>query len=567
MTNRYQFMNYCLFASLLGVFGIQQVDAAKFQNRSKADSYNQVYMQQQQADYYQQQSTNSLPINVPDQNLAQNILNNTDSRTSLADLEQCKLIYPNGEFEWATPTMNVTSNSLAQCVAVVELRALNAAKTGGDLVLARSKVPVGSAFKCNVSVFPEADLTDAAGEFLFPADNPPTLEEVEQVMNQEQKQNAGMKIVAAAVLGGIAGNMTGKNAAGKDSLLGTSKDKLKNTAIAAVASGGVMAASTYSGKVAGDIILSTGVNAASGAVIGNMTAGQTTSDSILRIEQCSLPDKTVVPCLWGNVYTEVKDCDNDNKFCKGSEDPNTWMAFWQQGSGRVTLCKQTDTEGTVKFEACESSISADNIILSDCTVNTSDKSFSACLKRSTPEQYVLQEKNMKRDVTATENIYFQVKSFQLTGKSVPAAVQFNEKETAFGLKKEVWTKWVQQNPNAKIYRRYGGQEASELEDLGNEYTVSNSKVRFEPLYRSGNSEDVIDLDNKTRTKGTLIGAGIGGAMGGYSAYQGAQDEISNRWATATTEYKNSLSKVICVTGTRYLSSYNDTVILPSTNGN
>ncbi|MBQ7128059.1 MAG: hypothetical protein IJO18_03680 [Alphaproteobacteria bacterium] len=82
------------------------------------------------------------------------------------------------------------------------------------------------------------------------------------------------------------------------------------------------------------------------------------------------------------------------------------------------------------------------------------------------------------------------------------------------------------------------------------------------MYQDAEDGALIDLGNKARLKGTLIGAGAGGALGAFTAYQGAQDEIQQRWVSAVREYKDSLQKIYCATGTRFLTHYNDTVIIP-----
>ena len=64
---------------------------------------------------------------------------------------------------------------------------------------------------------------------------------------------------------------------------------------------------------------------------------------------------------------------------------------------------------------------------------------------------------------------------------------------------------------------------------------------------------------------TLTGAGIGGAAGAYTAYQGAQSEIDERWVAAVREYKDSLQKFYCGTGQRFLSFYNDATVIPRQN--
>ena len=96
-------------------------------------------------------------------------------------------------------------------------------------------------------------------------------------------------------------------------------------------------------------------------------------------------------------------------------------------------------------------------------------------------------------------------------------------------------------------------EEQKLADVGS---------RFVPVYLSSDDGGIIDLDNKARLKSTLTGAGVGGAMGAYTAYQGAQDEVTQRWMAEVQAYKDSLNKIVCVTGTRFLSSYNDDAFIP-----
>ena len=82
----------------------------------------------------------------------------------------------------------------------------------------------------------------------------------------------------------------------------------------------------------------------------------------------------------------------------------------------------------------------------------------------------------------------------------------------------------------------------------------------------GDADDggVVDLSNKARMKGTLTGAGLGAGMGAFSGYQGAQDDIQQRWLSAVREYKDSLQKIYCATGTHFLAQYNDMAMIPAT---
>ena len=87
------------------------------------------------------------------------------------------------------------------------------------------------------------------------------------------------------------------------------------------------------------------------------------------------------------------------------------------------------------------------------------------------------------------------------------------------------------------------------------------------MYQDAEDGGVIELGNKARIKGTLTGAGIGGAAGAFTAYQGAQTEIDERYVTAVREYKDSLQKFYCGTGKRFLTFYNDTLVMPLPNQN
>ena len=89
------------------------------------------------------------------------------------------------------------------------------------------------------------------------------------------------------------------------------------------------------------------------------------------------------------------------------------------------------------------------------------------------------------------------------------------------------------------------------------------KYIFTPLSKDADDGGLVDLSNKARAKGTLVGTAAGGAMGGFAGYQGAKSEITDRWTSAIREYEDSLSNFVCMTGTRYLSKYNDYVEIPA----
>lgn len=154
----------------------------------------------------------NLPVRVANADLAKRIgLGETVGRVSMSTLESCSRIYPEGDFAWDTPTAGVGSGGAQTCIAVVEMRAINADGRGGEAVLARANIAAGDNIKCNISDFPEYSYTEDAGKIEFPADREPTMDDVIAQMNQEQKQNAGLKIAAGALIGGIGGNIAGKD--------------------------------------------------------------------------------------------------------------------------------------------------------------------------------------------------------------------------------------------------------------------------------------------------------------------------------------------------------------------
>ena len=114
-----------------------------------------------------------------------------------------------------------------------------------------------------------------------------------------------MKIAAGAIIAGVAGNLLAKQDTSKtgDSKipLGTGKTQLLDTAVGAATGAGIMAVSSYTGKVAGDTIKSTAVNAASGMLIGNMMAGANGGDSVITTTKCSV-NGIEHDCVVGNYY-------------------------------------------------------------------------------------------------------------------------------------------------------------------------------------------------------------------------------------------------------------------------
>ena len=145
-------------------------------SRSNAQGYQQVNAQryQQQQPTVTEQAPVELPINVTNQQLANQIISgDANAAVTVEQLGRCKMIYPNGTFEWARPTIGMGAGGAPTCTSVVELRVLGQAENGGDLVVARANLAAGDSFECNISNFPNGTLLADAENVIFPADTQP----------------------------------------------------------------------------------------------------------------------------------------------------------------------------------------------------------------------------------------------------------------------------------------------------------------------------------------------------------------------------------------------------------
>ena len=553
-------VHYSLFAALISFLSVDADAAMRVGNhsRSYAEAYRQVNALQNPdinavttpiATTASEDTENNLPVRVADETLVEQIKSgDADAPVAFNQLEQCSMIYPTGEFEWDSPSLGSKAGISDTCVAVVELRGYQAAADGSDLVLARAKLAAGDTFKCNISSFPESSMiVQAVESFTFPADAEPTMEDVEKQLNQEQKQNAGLKIAAGTVLGALAGNIVGEGERGSDSLFGTGKEKIQSSIIGGVTGAALMAGNSYAGKVAGDVILSTGVNAAAGSVVGNIVA---TGDSVLRIEDCKLPTGENTTCLWGYV-AESTPLTPDEQAYYDISNAVTYVC-----NKNSTGCK-AETLVSIKLDAYPN-IDIESI---------EEQQFQTILSDSKYQYFMaINDKNeisfvpadgSTENVDTSKGIFAKVSSAARVDRQVPAMIKMRDK--AFGMNSSDWREWKKKyGATAEIYGR---------STTGDAYDLQNSTgldiQDFYPMKVEASDGGLIDYGNKARLKSTLIGAGVGGALGGFSAYQGAQLDIQNRWTTAVREYEDSLNKVYCATGTRYLSKYNDTVFIPN----
>ena len=94
-----------------------------------------------------------------------------------------------------------------------------------------------------------------------------------------------------------------------------------------------------------------------------------------------------------------------------------------------------------------------------------------------------------------------------------AAIIEGFEDSTFGKKSKDWEIWKDKNTNVKIYKNPGkGQVGDPIENATVKY--------FYPMYIDAEDGPIVDLGNKARLKSTLIGAGAGGALGAFTAYNG-----------------------------------------------
>lgn len=553
---------------------------------NKAQAYQQINESRYRADLANQQAAQAavaavapqeLPIAVHNQELAQQIQSgDAQAAVSMAQLDKCAKIYPNGEFAWAKPTAGRGAGGANTCVAVVEMRAAQAGPNGEDLVVARANVAAGDSLNCNISAFPQITWLPDAGNVEFPADAEPTREDVIAVMNEEQKQHAGLKILAGGLVSAIAGNAMGENDPGKDGLFGTSKSKLKTTAIGALGGAGLMAASSFGGKVGGDMIMSAGVNAAAGALIGNMSGK---GDSVLRVEKCTVDgqETTCAYALLSKVGDDITSVVENAEVYVNVNEPDQYLVCdsgWKSNGCYVDRslinpeiikpeCSSKNGEKCTYDDAKEEHFKEHSEDF-ECYVQKEDGG---------KEEYDLDpgtscgEKTVGRDISAGP--WLKLNAIYKRGNT-QLVMLVGVEDKAFGWKIKDFKDALKSGvyDGNKIVGRNANGAAVDLGEGFEEYkTYSSVKnvgddVKFELVSLDADDGGLIDLNNKARMKSTLVGAGAGAGLGAFTAYQGAQSEIEERLYTAQREYKDSLNMFYCITGNRLLSMYNDPVVIP-----
>ena len=496
------------------------------------------------------------------------------------DMNRCNNVYPDGAFDWVKPTTGSQRGGPATCVAYVEMRSY---KNTDYNVLASAYLAAGDRTVCNIDKFD--NVTKFGEDFTYPADAAPTIEDVEKVMAAEQKSNAGIKILAAAVVGGLGGNLVGKADAGSDSPLGTNKEKLTTTAIGALGGAALMTASTQSNNYkVGSTIMSTGINAAAGAVAGNLMAS---GDDILKIDKCTL--KNVSVNATQTAQESAENSDNPDKDTKTSinvsaglettclygsydlgetsEAQNTDATFFYDiDNQRSYECKTQKEDGT--YEGCNvvslTQIDFGDLVTDKKTCERAQSVSAECVQllKGAYDNHYIRQKYQYDNGKVVQNGSNNTRLTQVTGnkigRHVAAMIVFTEKQSAFGIKHSEWLAKYSgkfNNNNLIIYDPQG----SRLKDASGKEIEQFNIDNFYPTAQSADDGDMVDFSNRARAKSTMIGAGGGAALGAMSGVSGANTEIQNRWAAATQEYKDSLKNIMCVTGQRWLGVYNDVI--------
>ncbi|MBQ3785395.1 MAG: hypothetical protein II843_03300 [Alphaproteobacteria bacterium] len=538
-----------LFSAILACVSTMPVDAAvktKNSNRSYAGAYQQLNAMYGQQGYATETTTAAaanLPVMVTDEKLANSIVNNEVGAPSVSDLEACSMIYANGDFKWGTPEYGI--NRDPQCIAVVELRDANT-----NAVLASTTVGAGQSIKCNIDSFPGGSYNmSALSRVELPADTAPTMEDVVAVMNEEQKQNAGLKIAAGAIIAGVAGNLLAKQDTSKtgDSKipLGTGKTQLLDTAVGAATGAGIMAASSYTGKVAGDTIKSTAVNAASGMLIGNMMAGANGGDSVITTTKCSV-NGIEYDCVVGNYEEYGKDISSEN---------GAFYIVKPDGSGLKQCNSENICTPPDKIKRIGNIVIKTESVQKTLDEYKKDKDVSSIERWIPSKTGKMNEFEKETSQTGNDDMYFEIVSAKEIKNSKHAYAVFENTKLNKIFGYQNWDELKSKNP--KIYNRYVGGGVGDL--IAEDDALNN----FKPSLRDADDGALIDLSNQARAKGTIVGTAAGGALGGFAGYQGAQTEVSERWVSALREYEDSLSNFVCFTGGRYLSKYNDYADIPA----
>ena len=492
----------------------------------------------------------------------------------------CQSLYPYGEFTWGRPNIGSRAGGEETCVAVIEMRAANAAPDNSDLTFVRAYLAAGDRVRCNISDFPDTSYLPVPDDFFVPADKEPTIDDVKAQMNKEQKQNAGLKIATTALITGLAGNFMAESEPGSDSMLGFGKKKMIATAEALAGGAALGAASAYSGKVGGDMIMSAGMNMMAGAIVGNMGA---TGGEDLLIQECkkSGEQKNSGWCLVGYIEQQ-EELSNGNSYVNITDYTDTYYCSTDNDNSTTTKkakCKYV--------RLSESTIKLDNYNNDTATKSVKDSANAmGVLRYAEQDKYSLvEDKNKNFCISKDETMksasdtnseckddrrFVKLNDGKKVSQTIPAAVYLEEKPRGNDIKNYAAFKEKFGKTEAEVYGRAAGGDLISLtiSEMGGKDRNKDGSFYFKDVQNNftassvgADEGDLIDINSRARAKATGIGAGMGGAMGAFTAYQGATSEIEERWLSEVRAYKDSLSKFYCMTGGKFLSRYNDYVVI------
>ncbi|MDR2686095.1 MAG: hypothetical protein LBB23_05030 [Rickettsiales bacterium] len=536
--------------------------------------------------------TKELPIRVANHMTEMKIRNGDNSAgVDLDDLHICASISVGATFAWDKPTIKTGIGHIDMnkddCVMEVELRMNRPNKLDPNrneqLSLARMNVPYGTIVDCHLDSFPsEGYLPDimAAGVEL-PADRAPEMADVEKVMNSERKQNAWFKVLGAAVIGGVGGNMLSQGNSGK--MVGL-KDIggagwAKTLGGAAIGAGGMYVAQESMGYQGGTMLESAMMGGAGGAVLGNMTAGLTGyGDDVLKFGSCDGKDSDSEECIWGFVY-DTSDmyenvpvvCDvNFNCRLMGELVPNqsTFMlSLSSVNSSRKYFLVDADVKnaGTAASNSSSSSAAAP-VPANNKPWNTTKpvfcRNFKAinaptCTKHSDADCIDKKQNsigNFTNDPGSNGEITpTTTKTNFLIGTCTTGGTPRRKflNLAASGCSKPKNTKDFETNCK-KDDRKCSDTSISQ----------ATSCKEFEPAMISATDGGILDLSNKARNKATLIGAAGGAGVGGFSGYKRAEDEMQQRLFAAQKEWEESQKKFGCYSGAKFFGVYGQPFNVP-----
>ena len=465
--------------------------------------------------------TSNLPVRVANIELARDIASGRGRfNVQMAQLENCSMIFPRGRFAWDSPTAGARFSAGqvpgVTCVAEVELRQVHG---NNDVILARARVAAGDTIHCNIGAFPTESYTPEAFSLTFPRDSEPTLGEVRRQMDREFRGRRTENMLLAAAAGGVTGYFTTGGWVG--------------AGIGAVAGAGVGHVATDAGHITGNVIMGATVNAVSSAVIANIMDERT----VLWVDDCPPPatgmESISGQCLFGQ-HADTNDL------------PAGQTVFYNIRNRHTIVCD-------------ENLANCNPTNLMNVRVHGQDLSVIPITRTGQGDgQYCFHNAGM---ITECED-------------RQDRPVEWNQVEPTDGIRvtldaqPAVCIGWTNSNParwDREGAKSCPGGIRSFVGGRAGPAITNASAENFVPRRVSTDDRgQLVDMSNLGWWSPTHTGAMMGGALGGWAAFQGADEELTQRWLAEMNAYRGSLNRIYCGTGTQLLSTYNDIAIIPNT---